>query len=66
LSEEAIRMMTIAKLKDELGRRGLSKSGVKAVLIQRLATTINNPNAAASASAAAAPSQHNPTIEVVE
>jgi hypothetical protein len=30
LSEEAIRMMTIAKLKDELGRRGLSKSGVKA------------------------------------
>jgi hypothetical protein len=36
VSEEAIRMMTVPALKDELGRRGLSKSGVKAVLIERL------------------------------
>ncbi len=61
VSEEAIRMMTVAALKDELGKRGLSKSGVKAVLIQRLTAAINSPSAAAPA-----PAPGNPTIAVVE
>jgi len=44
-------------LQDELGRKGLSKSGVKVALFQRLTAAINSPNGAA-------PSQCNPTIVV--
>jgi hypothetical protein len=63
VSEEAIRVMTVPALKDELGRRGLSKSGVKAVLIERLTAAINSPSAVAPATA---PAPRNPTIAVVE